>query len=120
MIKNFEQFKNDSEIITEGKLLDRILSSIGSAVTAYKVDKKREKAIEDEVKKITSNKSEYDLDTQLAVCVDNLLFKVMYFSERFADGNLSLTKNTLHMEYALEDIEELASNIKEIIEKSKK
>ena len=120
MIKNFEQFKNDSQIVTEGKLLDRILSSIGSAVTAYKVDKKREKAIQDEVNKITANKSDYDLETQLAVCVDNLLFKVMYFSERFADGDLSLTKNTVHMMHALEDIKELTSNIKEVIEKSEK
>jgi ribosome assembly protein YihI (activator of Der GTPase) len=119
VIKNFEEFKNDSQIVTEGKLLDRILSSINGAVTAYKVDKKREKAIEDEVNKITANKSEYDLDTQLAVCVDSLLTRVMFFSERFADGKLSLEKPE-YIDYALERIEELISKIKEIKEKSEK
>ena len=78
MIKNFDEFVNGNEQITEGKFFDNVIGGIEAGIAAFKANRHMNKAIEKDNEKLTVSKllddtKEYDRNTQLAILVDGLL-----------------------------------------------
>ncbi len=123
MIKNFDEFVNGNEQITEGKFFDNILSGIEAGITAFKSNKHMNKAIEKDNEKLTVSKllsdtKEYDKNTQLAILVDGLLNRAVWLAEYFTKERPEGTdENTVNksMNFKIEKIETILSAMKELL-----
>jgi methionine synthase II (cobalamin-independent) len=125
MIKNFDEFVNGNEQITEGKFFDNVISGIEAGVAAFKAKKHMNKEIENDNEKLTVSKllddtKEYDKDTQLAVLVDGLLNRAVMLAEFFTRKRPEGT-DTEHvheyMNYKIEKLETILAAMKELLKK---
>lgn len=117
MIKNFDEFVNGSEQITEGKFIDNIMHSIAAGIAAFKSGRHMEKSIKKDNDEITMTKildgGSYDDDTKLAILVDGLLARAVWFAEYYTDNQESGVTGE-RVEGYLERIENIISKIKEL------
>jgi hypothetical protein len=123
MIKNFDEFVNGNEQITEGKFFDNVISGIEAGVAAFKTNRNMKKAIEKDNEKLTVSKllgdtKEYDKNTQLAILVDGLLSRAVWFAEYFTkkrpEGTDEKTVNET-MNFKIEKIETILAAMKELL-----
>ena len=117
MIKNFDEFVNGNEQITEGRFFDNILHSLSAGITAFKSGSHMEKSIKKDNDEITITKildgGSYDDDTKLAILVDGLLARAVWFAEYYIDNQESGVSNE-RVENYLERIEGIISKIREL------
>jgi len=123
MIKNFDEFVNGNEQITEGKFFDNVISGIEAGIAAFKTNRHMKKAIEKDNEKLTVSKllddtKEYDKNTQLAVLVDGLLSRVVMFAEYFTKKRPEETDKEHVNEYMnlkIEKLETILAAMKELL-----
>lgn len=117
MIKNFDEFVNGNEQITEGRFFDNILHSLSAGITAFKSGSHMEKLLKKDNDEITITKildgGSYDDDTKLAILVDGLLARAVWFAEYYIDNQESGVSNE-RVENYLERIEGIISKIREL------
>jgi hypothetical protein len=117
MIKNFDEFVNGNEQITEGRFFDNILHSLSAGITAFKSGSHMEKSIKKDNDEITITKildgGSYDDDTKLAILVDGLLARAVWFAEYYID-NQEYGVSNKRVENYLERIEGIISKIREL------
>lgn len=112
MIKNFENFVNDSESINEG-FIDNILAGLESGISGYKANKSANDAVEVEAGNILRGESEVGVKTQLAVLVSRLIRKSAMFANKFSEGRVA---SNLDLSIAdVEMLEEMIVKIKELL-----
>ena len=123
MIKNFDEFVNGNEQITEGKFFDNVIGGIEAGVAAFKAKKHLGKEIEKDNEKLTVNKllsdtKEYDKNTQLAILVDGLLSRTVwladYFTKERPEGTDEKTVNET-MGFKIEKLETILAAMKELL-----
>ena len=123
MIKNFDEFVNGNEQITEGKFFDNVISGIEAGIAAFKTNRHMNKAKEKDNEKLTvskllDNNKEHDRNTQLAILVDGLLNRTVWLAEYFTkerpEGTDEKTVNE-HMNYKIEKLETILSAMKELL-----
>lgn len=116
MIKNFDEFVNGNEQITEGRFFDNIMHSLEAGIAAFKSGRHMEKSIKKDNDEITMTKildgGSYDDDTKLAILVDGLLARAVWFAEYYTDNQESGVSNE-RIEMYMERIENIISKIKE-------
>ena len=123
MIKNFDEFVNGNEQITEGKIFDNILSGIEAGIAAFKANRHMNKTKEKDSENLTASKlldnnKEHDRNTQLAILVDGLINRTVwlaeYFTKKRPEGTDEKTVNET-MGYKIENIEKILSVMKELL-----
>jgi hypothetical protein len=117
MIKNFDEFVNGNEQITEGRFLDNIIHSLAAGIAAFKSGRHMEKSIKKDNDEITMTKildgGSYDDDTKLAILVDGLLARAVWFAEYYTDNQESGVTGE-RVENYMERIEDIISKIREL------
>lgn len=117
MIKNFDEFVNGNEQITEGRFFDNIMHSLAAGIAAFKSGRHMEKSIKKDNDEITITKilddGSYDDDTKLAILVDGLLARAVWFAEYYTDNQESGVSSE-RIEMYMERIENIISKIKEL------
>lgn len=117
MIKNFDEFVNGNEQITEGRFFDNIIHGLSAGITAFKSGRHMEKSIKKDNDEITITKildgGSYDDDTKLAILVDGLLARAVWFAEYYTDNQEYGVSNE-RVESYLEHIEDIISKIREL------
>lgn len=117
MIKNFDEFVNGNEQITEGRFIDNIMHSISAGIAAFKSGRHMEKSIKKDNDEITMTKildgGSYDDDTKLAILVDGLLARAVWFAEYYTDNQESGVTGE-RVENYMERIEDIISKIREL------
>jgi hypothetical protein len=117
MIKNFDEFVNGNEQITEGRFIDNIMHSIAAGIAAFKSGRHMEKSIKKDNDEITMTKildgGSYDDDTKLAILVDGLLARAVWFAEYYTDNQESGVTGE-RVENYMERIENIISKIREL------
>ena len=112
MIKNFENFVNDSETINEG-FIDNILAGLESGIIGYRANRRANDEVDKETMNILRGESEVSVTTQLAVLVSKLIRRSAMFADRFSEGkvinNLDLSITDVEM------LEEMLAKIKELL-----
>jgi hypothetical protein len=112
MIKNFENFVNDSETINEG-FIDNILAGIESGISGYKANRHANDEVDRETMKILRGESEVSVGTQMAVLVSKLIRKSARFADRFSENKIG-SDDVLAMN-DIEMMEEMIARIKELL-----
>jgi hypothetical protein len=123
MIKNFDEFVNGNEQITEGRFFDTVIGGIEAGIAAFKSKRRMDKEIEKDsesltVSKLLSDTKEYDKDTQLAILVDGLLSRSVWFADYFTKKRPEGTdEKTVHetMTFKIEKIETILAAMKELL-----
>jgi hypothetical protein len=117
MIKNFDEFVNGNEQITEGRFIDNIMHSLAAGIAAFKSGRHMEKSIKKDNDEITMTKildgGSYDDDTKLAILVDGLLARAVWLAEYYTDNQETGLNNDLVESY-MERIENIISKIREL------
>jgi hypothetical protein len=117
MIKNFDEFVNGNEQITEGRFIDNIMHSLAAGIAAFKSGRHMEKSIKKDNDEITMTKildgGSYDDDTKLAILVDGLLARAVWFAEYYTDNQESGVTGE-RVENYMERIENIISKIREL------
>jgi hypothetical protein len=107
MIKNFDEFVNGNEQITEGldSFAANLLDAITAGVAAFKSSRYKQKAFEKEQdfdrayrKMISSGDSKYDSNTELAVLVNGILSDAAWVAETFVKYSQSNWDNEHKLE----------------------
>jgi hypothetical protein len=112
MIKNFENFVNDSETINEG-FIDNILAGLESGISGYRAKRRANDEVDKETMNILRGESEVSVTTQLAVLVSKLIRRSAMFADRFSEGKVI---NNLDLSIAdVEMLEEMLAKIKELL-----
>jgi hypothetical protein len=112
MIKNFENFVNDSETINEG-FIDNILAGLESGISGYRANRRANDEVDKETMNILRGESEVSVTTQLAVLVSKLIRRSAMFADRFSEGKVI---NNLDLSIAdVEMLEEMLAKIKELL-----
>ena len=112
MIKNFENFVNDSETINEG-FIDNILAGLESGISGYRANRHANDEVDKETMNILRGESEVSVTTQLAVLVSKLIRRSAMFADRFSEGKVI---NNLDLSIAdVEMLEEMLAKIKELL-----
>jgi hypothetical protein len=112
MIKNFENFVNDSETINEG-FIDNILAGLESGISGYRANRRANDEVDKETRNILRGESEVSVTTQLAVLVSKLIRRSAMFADRFSEGKVI---NNLDLSIAdVEMLEEMLAKIKELL-----
>lgn len=112
MIKNFENFVNDSETINEG-FIDNILAGIESGISGYKANRHANDEVDRETMKILRGESEVSVGTQLAVLVSKLIRKSARFADKFSENKIGSDVNLAMND--IEMMEEMIDRIKELL-----
>ena len=112
MIKNFENFVNDSDTINEG-FIDNILAGLESGISGYRANRRANDEVDKETMNILRGESEVSVTTQLAVLVSKLIRRSAMFADRFSEGKVI---NNLDLSIAdVEMLEEMLAKIKELL-----
>ena len=123
MIKNFDEFVNGNEQITEGKFFDNLIGGIEAGIAAFKTSRHMNKTKEKDSENLTASKlldnnKEHDRNTQLAILVDGLLTRAVlladYFTKERPEGTDEKTVNET-MGFKIEKVEKILDAMKELL-----
>jgi hypothetical protein len=102
MIKNFDEFVNGNEQITEGldSFASNLVDALGAGIASFKSGRYKQKAYDKEQdfdkayrKIINTGNSKYDSNTELAVLVNGILNDAAWVAETFVEYSQSSWDN---------------------------
>ena len=88
MIKKFENFVNDSEIVNEG-FLDNVMAGIDAGIGAFKASRNAEKAADEELSDILNGRSdEFSNKVKMTALVKQLVERTAILADGFSYDRL--------------------------------
>ena len=121
MIKKFENFVNDSEIVNEG-FLDNVMAGIDAGIGAFKTSRNAEKAADEELSDILNGRSdEFSNKVKMTALVKQLVERTAILADGFsydklADGGIDNDRYDLDvMLTRMEKIDNVISNLKALM-----
>lgn len=121
MIKKFENFVNDSEIVNEG-FLDNVMAGIDAGIGAFKASRNAEKAADEELSDILNGRSdEFSNKVKMTALVKQLVERTAILADGFsydklADGGIDNDRYDLDvMLTRMEKIDNVISNLKALM-----
>lgn len=92
MIKKFENFVNDSEVVNEG-FLDNVMAGIDAGIGAFKASRNAEKAADDELSDILNGRSdEFSNKVKMTALVKQLVERSAILADGFSYDKLAAGK----------------------------
>lgn len=89
MIKNFENFVNDSEAVNEG-FLDNVMAGIDAGIGAFKASRNAEKAADEELSDILNGRSdEFSNKVKMTALVKQLVERSAILADGFSYDKLA-------------------------------
>ena len=142
MIKNFDEFVNGNEQITEGldSFASNLVDALNAGIASFKSGRYKQKAYEKEQdfdkayrKIINTGNSKYDSNTELAVLVNGILNDAAWVAEDFVKysqsswdnkhqlkpTNASGTSNLEELIHKLENMKKAINRTEELLKESK-
>lgn len=121
MIKKFENFVNDSEIVNEG-FLDNVMAGIDAGIGAFKASRNAEKAADEELSDILNGRSdEFSAKVKMTALVKQLVERSAILADgfsydKFAGVTVDEYKYALDVMLArMEKIDDVISNLKALM-----
>ena len=92
MIKKFENFVNDSEVVNEG-FLDNVMAGIDAGIGAFKASRNAEKAADEELSDILNGRSdEFSNKVKMTALVKQLVERSAILADGFSYDKLAAGK----------------------------